>query len=72
MPRNKSFAPWYYYVKVAFLLGSAVSLEAYIHYNRAYYWYLTAPLGLIFAWIGKNLAQEYCRKKHLENYCYMP
>lgn len=58
LPRNKSFAPWHYYVKVFALISAAVSLECYIHYNARYVWYLTAPLGLLFAWIGMNIQHD--------------
>lgn len=47
-----SFAPWHYYLKVAFLLGSAVGLELYMHRNVAYSWYLSAVMGFIYALIG--------------------
>ena len=56
VPRLRSFAPWYYFAKVWFLLGSAVAIEAYMHANAAYSWRLSALLGLIFALIGKFLS----------------
>ena len=30
----------------------------YIHYTRSYVWYLTAPLGLLFALIGLNIQHD--------------
>jgi hypothetical protein len=51
-----SFAPWHYYLKAAFILGVAFSMEAYIHYNKAYRWQLTAVLGLFYALIGKCIS----------------
>jgi acyl-lipid (7-3)-desaturase (Delta-4 desaturase) len=58
LPRKKSFAPVSYYLKVAFILFSAVGLEIYIHYSKNYVWYLTAPLGLLFALIGLNIQHD--------------
>ena len=58
LPRLKSFAPWSYFVKVAFILLSAFALEFYIHSQRAYSWHLTAPLGLLFALIGLNIQHD--------------
>jgi acyl-lipid (7-3)-desaturase (Delta-4 desaturase) len=58
LPRHKSFAPWHYYVKAIGLLVAAVTLEVYIHYTNQYKWYLTAPLGLLFAWIGMNIQHD--------------
>jgi len=58
LPRQDSFAPWHYFVKVAVILGSAVSLEAYMHYNVAYHWTLSAPLGFVMALIGLNIQHD--------------
>ena len=53
--RHKSFAPFSYWVKLAAIVSLAVGLEGYIHYYGVYKWYLTAPLGLLFALIGLNI-----------------
>nr|APH81338.1 delta5 desaturase [Paracyclopina nana] len=58
LPRMKSFAPWHYYIKVAFILGSAFGLELYMHINRAYVWYLSALVGLFYALIGLNIQHD--------------
>ena len=58
LPRKKSFAPISYYLKVAFILFTAVGLETYIHATQRYVWYLTAPLGLLFALIGLNIQHD--------------
>jgi len=58
LPRLHSFAPWYYYLKVAFLLCSVVTLEGYMHYNAAYTWKLSAIMGLFYAWIGLNVQHD--------------
>lgn len=34
------------------------ALQGYIHYNRAYVWYLTGPLGFLFALIGLNIQHD--------------
>ena len=43
---------------MAFLLGSVVTLEGYMHWSKAYRWELGALMGLFYAWIGmkKRLA----------------
>jgi len=58
LPRNESFAPWHYFVKVAAILGSAVSLEVYMHYNIDYRWQYSAALGFIMALIGLNIQHD--------------
>lgn len=49
LPRNKSFANWTYYLKVAVILGCAVGIELYIHVTKSYHWQLTAILGWFMA-----------------------
>ena len=49
----KSFAPWYYFLKVAFLVGGIVGMEAYCHYNAYYGFPLNVLVGLFAALIGK-------------------
>ena len=58
LPRQKSFAPISYYLKVATILFLSVGLEMYIHMTQKYVWYLTAPLGLLFALIGLNIQHD--------------
>ncbi|TRY80542.1 hypothetical protein TCAL_04796 [Tigriopus californicus] len=58
LPRNKSFAPWHYYVKVAFIMGSVFSLEAYMHYTKSYNWQLFAVMGWFYALIGLNIQHD--------------
>ena len=58
LPAHKSYAPWYYYLKVAFLLGAALYLEFYMHVTAQYKWYYTAPLGLLLALIGMNIQHD--------------
>ena len=55
LPRMKSFAPWYYFIKVAFLVGGIVAMEAYCHYNAYYGFPLNMLIGLFAALIGKNV-----------------
>jgi acyl-lipid (7-3)-desaturase (Delta-4 desaturase) len=35
-----------------------LSEQFYIHFNQKYEWYLTAPLGLLFAFIGLNIQHD--------------
>lgn len=58
LPRKKSFAPLSYYLKVAAILSGAIGLELYIHWTQSYVWYLTAPLGFLFALIGLNIQHD--------------
>ncbi len=58
LPRQKTFAPFKYYVKIFTLLAASVGLEYYIHSQKQYVWYLTGVLGLFFAWIGMNIQHD--------------
>lgn len=58
LPKHKTFAPFRYYVKIFTLLAVSFGLEYYIHTTQSYKWYLTAPLGLCFAWIGMNIQHD--------------
>ena len=58
LPRNKSFAPFTYYIKVILILTCAVGLEVYIHQTKQYRWYLTGLLGWFFALIGLNIQHD--------------
>lgn len=58
LPKHKSFAPFHYYVKIAFILAVAVGLEAYMHLTGTYTWYLSALLGWFMALIGLNIQHD--------------
>lgn len=58
LPRNKSFAPLSYYIKIFVLLSVTVGLEVYIHTTKSYKWYLTALIGWFFALIGLNIQHD--------------
>ena len=58
LPRNKSFAPFSYYVKAAVILGSAVGLELHMHATGEYRWYICALLGFLMALIGLNVQHD--------------
>lgn len=58
LPRQKNFAPPTYFLKAFSIIVLAVGLEFYIHYTHQYVWYLTAPLGLLFAFIGLNIQHD--------------
>lgn len=58
LPRQQSFAPAAYWLKMAVILGSAVGLEIYIHTTRQYEWYLTSTMGLLMALIGLNIQHD--------------
>eukprot|EP00096_Caligus_rogercresseyi_P013818 TRINITY_DN641_c0_g1_i2.p1 TRINITY_DN641_c0_g1~~TRINITY_DN641_c0_g1_i2.p1 ORF type:complete len:424 (-),score=104.55 TRINITY_DN641_c0_g1_i2:56-1327(-) len=58
LPRSKSFAPWYYYLKVAVILSSALSIELFMHFHASYPPLLCAFLGYIFAVIGLNIQHD--------------
>ena len=54
----RSFAPWYYFLKVAFLVGGIVAMEAYCHYNAHYGFPLNMLIGLFAALIGLNVQHD--------------
>ena len=58
LPRNKAFAPASYFLKVAAILSVAFFTEYYMHKHAFYKWYLTAPLGFVFALIGLNIQHD--------------
>lgn len=58
LPIHKSFAPTSYYVKIVFLLSSALGIEYYMHYYVAYYWQLVSILGVLYALIGLNVQHD--------------
>ena len=55
----KSFAPWYYFIKVAFLVGGIVGMEAYCHYNAYYGFPLNVLVGLFAALIGTKVQDDH-------------
>ena len=65
LPRMKSFAPWYYFIKVVFLVGSIVAMEAYCHYNAYYGFPLNMLIGLFAALIGMKWNTEMLKRVHL-------
>lgn len=58
LPRHKSFAPLSYYLKITGLMTLALGLEYYIHSTNSYRWYLTGPLGFLFALVGMNIQHD--------------
>jgi len=58
LPKHKSFAPLSYWIKIVVLLTFTVSLEVYMHTTGSYTWYLSAVLGLCFAFIGLNVQHD--------------
>ena len=58
LPRLQSFAPWHYYLKVAFILGVAFGLEWHMHTNVDYRWQMAAVVGLFYALIGREIHHE--------------
>lgn len=58
LPKHKSFAPWYYFVKIGVLLTVTFSLEFYLHLSGNYKWYYTMFLGWCFALIGLNIQHD--------------
>lgn len=58
IPKHKSFAPSHYYIKASIILAVAFGLEFYMHYFIFYKWYLSALLGLFYAFIGLNIQHD--------------
>jgi hypothetical protein len=54
IPRLKSWAPWPVYVKAAFIWGTAIALEFYMHYYAFYWWPLSIAFGFVGALIGEH------------------
>ena len=46
VPRLKSFAPWHYYIKCAYLIFAFHFMELYCSYNNFY----NLPVALIMGW----------------------
>ena len=53
LPRLKSFAPWHYYIKCAYLICAFLFMEVYCHYNNFYNLPIAIIMGLHMAWIGE-------------------
>ena len=53
LPRLKSFAPWHYYIKCAYLISAFLFMEVYCHYNNFYNLPIAIIMGLHMAWIGE-------------------
>jgi len=58
VPLKQSYAPFSYFIKIFMLITTTICLELYIHYTKNYIWYLTGPLGVLFAWIGLNVQHD--------------
>lgn len=58
LPKNKSFAPFHYYIKCSFILIISFGLEYYMHTTGTYVWYLSGILGFFFASIGLNIQHD--------------
>ena len=53
LPRSKSFAPWHYYIKAVYIVGSFLAMEIYSHYNNFYSFPLSILMGFHMALIGE-------------------
>ena len=53
LPRSKSFAPWHYYIKAVYIVGSFLAMEMYSHYNNFYSFPLSILMGFHMALIGE-------------------
>eukprot|EP00999_Lentomonas_sp_LEN2_P002702 NODE_575_length_1352_cov_56.083265_g537_i0.p1 GENE.NODE_575_length_1352_cov_56.083265_g537_i0~~NODE_575_length_1352_cov_56.083265_g537_i0.p1 ORF type:complete len:414 (-),score=48.37 NODE_575_length_1352_cov_56.083265_g537_i0:52-1293(-) len=54
---NGGFAPWWYHVKVAFLMFTAIGIELYmLMYGRSWFW--ATVWGLIGSFIGLNVQHD--------------
>jgi fatty acid desaturase (delta-4 desaturase) len=58
VPRLKSWAPWQYYAKIAFIWCVAVGLELYQHCNAFYWWPLSVLTGLFVVWMNMNIMHD--------------
>jgi fatty acid desaturase (delta-4 desaturase) len=58
LPRLKSWAPWQYYAKIAFIWCVTVGLELYQHYNAFYWWPLSILTGLFVVWMNMNIMHD--------------
>ena len=63
LPRLESFAPWHYYIKVAFLICSLVFMEMYCHYNIYYSVLIGSLMGLHGAITGVVMVKYKFLKK---------
>ena len=53
VPRLKSFAPWHYYIKAAYLICAFLSMELYCNYNTFYNLPMALIMGFHVALIGE-------------------
>lgn len=58
IPRSKSFAPFHYYIKIAFIMIGTFSLECYMHFTGNYKWYTSSILGFFMALNGLNIQHD--------------
>jgi len=58
LPRLKSFAPWHYYIKCAYLICAFLSMELYCHYNIFYNLPISIVMGFHVALIGLNIQHD--------------
>lgn len=58
IPRSKSFAPFHYYIKIAFIILGTLSLECYMHITGNYKWYTSSLLGFFMALNGLNIQHD--------------
>ena len=52
VPSMKSFAPWHYYIKAAYLICAFLSMEFYCNYNNFYNLPMALIMGFHVALIG--------------------
>ena len=69
LPRLMSFAPWHYYMKVAFLICSLVFMEMYCHYNRYYSFPISIVIGLHVAITGEVKDEWKSLRKMVNSLC---
>ena len=51
LPRHASFAPWHYFAKAAFIWGTFIAIEMYMHYT-ANYRYAIFSVALFIKYFG--------------------
>lgn len=54
LPRLKSFAPWHYYIKAAYLICAFHAMEFYCNYNSFYNIPMALIMGFHVALIGES------------------
>jgi len=58
LPRLKSFAPWHYYIKAAYLICAFHAMEFYCNYNSFYNIPMALIMGFHVALIGLNIQHD--------------